>query len=635
MKTFYLGIQINDIYFDSLINALKITKKLNANILQIYLGDKRLTTLSKKMKINNDEIKIIKSYLKENNIKLVVHAILSLNFCNDPYIRRNQWGIDNLVYDMNLCNKLGGFGVVIHMGTHKTKKINISYDECTKNFINSLILVLDKTKKIPIILETPVNRPNIMGGTIEKMALLYNSIPIQYKTRVKICIDTQHIFVSGYNFREIDIINNYFKTFDKLIKLENLALIHLNDSQKEFNSRINRHETIGKGFIFSHNGKKSLQYLLHLAHNINVPLLLETNYEIYPTELKNLKKLFIKNKNNNQYGGHKQKDIKKLILKIFNKILDFHQSLGNKGNLVTKFRIESYKKAIKSIENYNGKIYNSSNVKNLVSIGKGMCEKINEIASTGTLKIYENALKNKTSNSIKIFQKIWGIGPKLAQDLVNKKIYTIKDLKKAIVKKNIVLTKQQKLGLKYYKDLNEKIPRNEITLYTQLLKKLFENNNIEIYNAGSYRMGKEESGDIDIIITLNENVNSIKISEFQNIFYETLVKNKIIVHTLLKGNEKNIFIVRLQINKKLISKYRQMDVAFINKKYLPFYLLYFGSSRIYSKKIRTISSKMGYKLNEKGLFYKNTGKRINFEPKIEKDIFDFLKIEYVKPENRN
>ena len=76
MKTFYLGIHINDIYFDSLLNALKITKKLGANVLQIYLGDKRLTTLSKKMKFTNDEIKIIKSYLKKHDIKFVVHAIL-------------------------------------------------------------------------------------------------------------------------------------------------------------------------------------------------------------------------------------------------------------------------------------------------------------------------------------------------------------------------------------------------------------------------------------------------------------------------------------------------------------------------------------------------------------------------------
>jgi DNA polymerase (family 10) len=81
-------------------------------------------------------------------------------------------------------------------------------------------------------------------------------------------------------------------------------------------------------------------------------------------------------------------------------------------------------------------------------------------------------------------------------------------------------------------------------------------------------------------------------------------------------------------------KYRQLDVAFIHKKYLPFYLLYFGSSRIYSKKIRTIASKMGYKLNEKGIFDKKTGHNIDIKAHTEKDIFDFLKIEYIKPENR-
>jgi apurinic endonuclease APN1 len=620
MESFYLGIHINDIHFNSLLEALQITKNLGANVLQIYLGDKRLTTLSKKLKFTNSEIKIIKSFLKDNNIKFVVHAILSLNFCNDPYSKRNQWGIDNLVYDMNTCYKLGGFGVVVHMGTHKTKKINITYEQCTTNFINSLILVLEQTSKIPIILETPVNRPNIIGGTIENMALLYNSIPLKYKPRVKICIDTQHIFVSGYNFRNIDIINDYFNKFDKLIKLKNIALIHLNDSEKEFNSKINRHTTTGNGFIFSNNEQKSLQHLLHLAYEKNIPLLLETKYEKYEIELNNLKKLFHK----------KKKNIKNLILSIFNKILNFHETLGNKGNLSTKFRIESYKKAIKTIENYKGYIYNSSNVKNLPSIGKGFCNKIDEISKTGTLKIYENAIKNKRIESVKIFQKIWGIGPKIAQNIINKKIYTINELKKAILKKNIILSKQQQLGLKYFKYLNEKIPRNEIYNFTQYLKKIFKNN-IKIYNAGSYRMGKDYSSDIDIIITIEgENIN--KINKFKELFYQTLVKKNIIINILLNGNEKNIFIIKMPNIRKI--KYRQLDVAFIHKKYLPFYLLYFGSSRIYSKKIRTIASKMGYKLNEKGIFDKKTGHNIDIKAHTEKDIFDFLKIEYVKPENR-
>ncbi len=77
-----------------------------------------------------------------------------------------------------------------------------------------------------------------------------------------------------------------------------------------------------------------------------------------------------------------------------------------------------------------------------------------------------------------------------------------------------------------------------------------------------------------------------------------------------------------------------MDVAFVKTKQLPWYFLYFGSSKDYSKKIRSIASSQGYKLNEKGLFDKINGKRINFNPDKEKEIFDFLELEYILPENR-
>ena len=95
------------------------------------------------------------------------------------------------------------------------------------------------------------------------------------------------------------------------------------------------------------------------------------------------------------------------------------------------------------------------------------------------------------------------------------------------------------------------------------------------------------------------------------------------------GLSKSIFIIKIGNYKY----YRKMDVAFVEEKYLAFYLLYFGSGREFSKKIRGIASKQGYKLNEKGLFYKN-GKRVNFNPKEEREIFNFLKIEYISPEKR-
>jgi apurinic endonuclease APN1 len=621
----YIGVHLDSIHYTTIIDAINKVKKLGGNVLQIYLGNKRLTTLREKIILTNDEIKEIKRYLKENDIKLYVHSILTLNYCRDPYLKKNEWGIDNLVYDMNLCYKIGGEGVVLHLGTHKTEKINITYEEAVINFINSIKIVLDKSKKIPIILETPVNRKNMVGGTIERLADLYNNIPKEYMKRVKICIDTQHIFVSGYNIRTNIEFEKYINIFDKLIGLKNLVLIHLNDSEKELDSKINRHAPIGKGYIFKNKPSSSLNYLINLLNKKKISFLMETNYENYKYEIKYLKN-YVKN---SQKGGNKKKNLKRLILKIFKEILDYHISLGKEGNKSTKFRIDSYRKAIKSIEDFKNPIYSSKNVEELPFIGKGFREKIDLISKNGTLNIYENIKKNSVSKSIKLFQKIWGIGPEQARFIVKNNIFTIKELKIAIKNKKISLTNQQLIGLKYYSDLNKKIPREEITYYTNIIKNLIENENIKIYNAGSYRSGKKYSGDIDLIISYkNYDINILK-----ELFYKKLNEKKIIVETLLSGIEKSMYIVKIP-NKNNIKYHRKIDVAYVEEKYLPWYLLYFGSSRDFSKKIRNIASKLGYKLNEKGIYYKNSGEKVDFNPNNEEDIFKFLDIEYIPPDKR-
>ena len=629
----YLGVHLDNNHFNTILDALNKIKKLGYNVLQIYLGSKYLTTLREKILLTKDEINEIKLYLKENDIKLFVHSILRLNYCRNPNIKKNEWGLNNLIYDMNLCYKIGGKGVVLHLGIFKTEKINISYDECIKNFINSIKYVLDRTIKIPIILETPVNRKNIIGGTIEQLAHLYNIIPQNYIKRVKICIDTQHIFAAGYNIRTNTEVKNYLNIFNKLIGIKNLVLIHLNDSKKELNSKINRHASIGKGFIFQNKKSSSLNYLIKFSNSKKIPLLMETKYESYKYDLKYIKKIL----ENNQKGGNK-KNIKKLILKIFKEILYFHESLGKKGNISSKFRIDSYRKAIKSIENFENPIYNSKNVNDLEFIGKGFREKIDLISKNGTLNIYENIKKNNATTSMKLFQKIWGIGPEQARLIVNNNIFTIKELKNAVKNKKINLSIQQLIGLKYYNDLNKKIPRIEITYYTNIIKKLIENENIKIYNAGSYRVGKKYSGDIDLIISYkNYDINKLK-----ELFYNTLKKKYIIVETLSSGIQKSIYIIKIQknlnnysVNNNInIKYYRKIDVAFVEEKYLPWYLLYFGSSREFSKKIRNIASKLGYKLNEKGIYYRNSGKKVNFNPINEEDIFKYLNIEYIPPEKR-
>ena len=625
MNDLYLGIHYNEEEFSpSILKALEKTKSIGANVLQIFNGNKRLSTLREKINVSNSDAKEIKLFLKNNNIKLFIHSILILNYCKDPKSPRNRWGIDNIVYDINSAKKLGASGVVLHMGSYKTEKINLSYEECISNFIKSLTIILDETSKtkIPILLETPVARKFMVCGTTELFAKLYSKIPFVYRTRIKFCIDTQHIFASGYNISNKNIVQDYFDQFDRLIGIKNIKLIHLNDSKNEFDVRIDRHASIGKGFIFSKD-KESLVYILLYCMKRKIPIVLETGKTNYVREIKLLKSLLM-----NMSGGSK-KNLKPLLLKIFNAILDYYENNYNAKNIKNKYRIESYKKAIKVLNNFNRPIYNSSNVEDLPSIGKGFIEKINSIKENGTLNLYENIKKNNRSgviNAIKLFKNIWGVGDILAKKIVGKKIYNIKQLKDAINKGDLVLTRQQMIGLEYYDDLNKKIPRDEVTVYTNKLKALLKEYNVSIYNAGSYLAKKEFCGDIDLIISYNSDYDLVNLKKK---IYEIIEKVSLIKETLSSGSEKSIIIVKLDDYKY----YRKMDIAFVQQKYLYFYLLYFGSGRDFSKKIRAIASKRGYKLNEKGLFDKNN-KLINFNPESEEDIFKYLDIDYVKHEDR-
>ena len=144
------GIHIGD--YHNLVHHIKETHKLKCNALQIFLGNKTLTTLSEKYKPSKEEIKEIKDLLKKYKIDLYCHAILTLNYCNDPESKRNMWGLTNLIYDMDLLYKMGGKACVIHVGHYKTKKIDLTKNECYIHFINSLKYVIDPVSpKLPTL----------------------------------------------------------------------------------------------------------------------------------------------------------------------------------------------------------------------------------------------------------------------------------------------------------------------------------------------------------------------------------------------------------------------------------------------------------------------------------------------------
>lgn len=622
---YYYGPHMKRSKYKTTVAAIKGAKKLGANFLQIFPGSNIKTTLKYKNILNEKKIKEIKSLLKKDKMKIVIHSILTLNLCS-PISARYRWNLDNLIYDLEYNEAIKGMGVVIHMGTWKTKNFQLSYEEAEKNYIKSITTVLKETKnlKSKIILETSCNQPHKIGGTIEKFARIYKKIPKKYCNRIGICIDTAHIFAAGYDISKIEGIKSYFDSFNKLIGIKNITLIHLNDSMREFDSRVNRHASLEKGYIFSNNlgGQKiALKEIISFSFKHKIPLILETSHRFFRKEI-NLIKSVIKK------GGGKKKDIKKKLINIFKFMYEFHSKLGNNGNTHTQFRALGYRRALNNLEKFKGKIYDGNDVKDIGGFGKSFIEKVNEIAKTGTLDIYEKLKKDPKIKAKQIFQNIMGIGPKIANDLVMKhKIFSIPELKKKVKDGTIKLNETQKLGLKYYNDLNTRIPRKEISEYKEYflkkLKKLCKRATVNI--AGSYRIGKKDSGDIDVIISRPSYKDKNKFMED----YINEIKDKI-VEIISKGKTK--YMILIKMNKD--SKVRKVDLVFIDNKQLPWYLLYFGSDLVFARKIRAYVSTLGYKLNEKGIYYKKNNKRVDFNPKTEKEIFEFLKLKYIKPSNR-
>ncbi len=315
-----------------------------------------------------------------------------------------------------------------------------------------------------------------------------------------------------------------------------------------------------------------------------------------------------------------KKDIKEKLIKIFTTLYDFYSTLGSRGNLATKYRISSYAKIIPILNNIKSPIYSSEDLKDIEYIGKSTLEKINIIVKTGTHPLYETVIKNKEYKILLELQKVRGIGPQKAYMLYKDGYKNIERLRKDVINNVYKVDENLKYSLIYYKDLNKKIKRNDIIQFTHFLK---NNLSLNIINSGSYRTGKAYSGDIDLLCIIKNN------AEIKSVI-KVLKENRLFKHIYNESMKK----INGIIENPLTSKIHQMDMLFVRKKEVPWMLLYFGSGKEFSKRIRLHALQKGYKLNEFGLYDIKTGLRIPFNPKEEREIFMYLDFPYIIPEKR-
>ena len=209
--------------------------------------------------------------LAEKDMQLVIHSSYMLNFAKPP--ADVEWAVDSLVEDMTVMGKLDGIGCVINMG--KQCKMP-SEDECLANKITSLTKAIDRSPLNAIlILETAARQGTEMCADIDKLGKLYHMFPEKYKERIGFCVDTCHIFAAGYDSRTEEAVEQFLDLWDEHIGLENIVLIHMNDSKDVCGAKKDRHESIGVGEI----GKKDLEGFkawIDFAKDNEIPVILET-----------------------------------------------------------------------------------------------------------------------------------------------------------------------------------------------------------------------------------------------------------------------------------------------------------------------------------------------------------------------
>ena len=287
------------------------------------------------------------------------------------------------------------------------------------------------------------------------------------------------------------------------------------------------------------------------------------------------------------------------------------------------FRAKTYmtvNKALKTLD--TDKELDPKNLKSVKGIGQGTIDRIKEIIDTGTLQEYEKV--KDIISPMEEFLKIHGVGKQHAKKLVASGFKTIDDLRSCESIEDHLNDTQLK-GLKYFDDIQQRIPYQEIQNHEAFLKDLLRmiDTDAELTIAGSYRRKRKDSGDIDILLKASS-------KKTYGAFINSLKKSDYLVEDLARGSKKY-----MGLGKGIDSPYlRRIDIMYTKPEEYPFAILYFTGSGDFNVRMRGDALMQGYTMNEYSMKHTETNQVIEKTFKTEREIFDFLGYDYLEPEMR-
>ena len=239
--------------------------KNGADCLMVYTGAPQNT---KRKDISEFRLEEAKELLKENNMSMddvIIHAPYIINLGNTTKPETFELAVNFLKQEIKRVEEMGAKYIVLHPGAHVGAGEEAGLDQIVKG----LDLVLSKDQTPIICLETMAGKGSELGTSFEQLAYIINNVKLPEKLGV--CLDTCHINDAGYDLNEFDKI---LDEFDKVIGLDRLKVIHVNDSKNKRGARKDRHANIGYGTL----GFDTILKIVTNPQLATIPKILETPY---------------------------------------------------------------------------------------------------------------------------------------------------------------------------------------------------------------------------------------------------------------------------------------------------------------------------------------------------------------------
>lgn len=228
-----------------------------------------------------DDVEEYKKIASDNRIEVILaHAPYTINVCSaDEKIRR--FGIDTMKDDIRRLEVIGNSMYNFHPGSHVGQGVDVGI-----NFIvEALNEILTEEQNTTVLLETMAGKGSEVGRKFEELKVIIDNV--KSSNKLGVCLDTCHVYDAGYDI--VNDLDGVLDEFDRVMGIERLKAIHINDSKNPFESHKDRHEKIGEGFI----GVDTFEKLINNPRLAELPFYLETPNELdgYEKEIALLKSL--------------------------------------------------------------------------------------------------------------------------------------------------------------------------------------------------------------------------------------------------------------------------------------------------------------------------------------------------------